>query len=119
MVSTVAGTPPATETAAVPRLGWLTTAPAMVLLGAGWNLALIAGSVLLTAGVVTADRPRREGWGEVSMGLAAAGGGVAAGPLVAEGGYATLAIAGTLTAALLLPAALASRTARSGPPAVR
>jgi hypothetical protein len=83
----------------------------MVLLGAGWNLALISGSVLLTAGVPPRARPRREGWGEVSMGLTAAAAASAAGPVVAGGGYARLAVAGALTAAVLLVAlALQGRT---------
>jgi hypothetical protein len=81
----------------------------MVLLGAGWNLALISGSLLLTTGVPARARPRREGWGEVSMGLAAAAAASAAGPVVAGGGYATLAVAGALTAAALLVAARPQR----------
>lgn len=86
---------------------------AMVLLGAGWNLALVSGSVLLTAGVPPTQRHRREGWGEVGMGVAATGGGVAAGPLVASGGYPALAGAGALLALALLPAALARPRQRS------
>lgn len=85
---------------------------AMILLGAGWNVALIAGSVLLTAAVPAAERPRREGWGEISMGVAAAGGGIAAGPIVAQSGYATLAVAGALTAGLLIAVVLSGPTQR-------
>jgi len=65
----------------------------LLLLGVGWNLALVAGSVLITDGVAAGERPRREGWGEVAMGTAAAGGGATAGPMVATGGYPTLAVA--------------------------
>lgn len=78
---------------------------ALVLLGVGWNLALLSGSALLTAGVPAGERPRREGWGEVGMGVAAAGGGVAAGPVMAGGGYAILAAAGAIIAAVILPIA--------------
>lgn len=82
---------------------------ALVLLGVGWNLALLSGSALVTAGVPAGERPRREGWGEVGMGVAAAGGGVAAGPLLATGGYAALAVAGALAAAVIVPVARWSR----------
>jgi MFS family permease len=78
---------------------------ALVLLGVGWNLALLSGSALLTAGVPAGQRPRREGWGEVGMGVAAAGGGMAAGPVMAGGGYATLAAGGAIIAAAILPIA--------------
>ncbi len=78
---------------------------AMVLLGAGWNLALLSGSTLLTAGVSSAQRPRREGWGEVGMGVAAAGGGAASGPLMVVGGYGLLASGAAVIAALVLPLA--------------
>lgn len=45
---------------------------AMVLLGMAWNLALISGTALLTSGVPADQRPRREGRGEIGMGVAAA-----------------------------------------------
>jgi MFS family permease len=78
---------------------------AMVTLGAGWNLALIAGSALLTVGVPSAQRPRREGWGEVGMGVAAASGAAASGMVMAGGGYPLLAVIGAAVAALVLPLA--------------
>ena len=47
------------------------TSPALLavgtsVLGFGWNLALVSGSTLLTAGVTGPDRASREGWGEVA-----------------------------------------------------
>lgn len=84
----------------------------LVLLGIGWNLALVAGSVLITAGVPVLQRPRREGWGEVSMGAAAASGGVVSGLVVTAGGYPTLAAAAAIVA-LLLPCAWLERGPRS------
>jgi hypothetical protein len=57
-------------------------AVAMVLLGIGWNLSLLSGSTLLTAGIPSTQRPRREGLGEVAMGVAA-GGGAVGGPVMA------------------------------------
>ena len=79
---------------------------AMVLLGAGWNLSLISGSTLLTAGVPAGERPRREGWGEVAMGAAAAGGGAGSGAMMAAGGYQLLAAAAAAVAVLVVPIAL-------------
>lgn len=78
----------------------------LVLLGVGWNLALISGSALLTAGVPAHQRPRREAWGEVSMGVAAAGGGAASGPLVAGASYGALALAAAVIAVVVVPIAL-------------
>ncbi|MDQ3695304.1 MAG: MFS transporter [Chloroflexota bacterium] len=86
---------------------------AMVLLGCGWNLALLSGSTLLTAGVPSAQRPRREGWGEVGMGAAAAGGGAASGPLMAVGGYGLLTSGAAVIAALVLPLAWHAAATRS------
>jgi hypothetical protein len=56
---------------------------------------------MLTASVPREVRLKREGWGEVGMGAAAAAGGLACGPLVALGGYAALAFAGAVAAALI------------------
>jgi MFS family permease len=78
---------------------------AMFGLGIGWNLALVSGSELLTAGIAERQRPRREGVGEVSMAVAAAGGGVGGGVLMAASGYPWLAGAGLLLS-LLIPALL-------------
>jgi MFS family permease len=90
---------------------------ALVLLGVGWNLGLVAGSALLTAGVPAAERPRREGWGEVAMGVAAAGGGAASGAVMSGGGYGLLASAGAAVAALVVAAAWQARISgrRSAP----
>jgi predicted MFS family arabinose efflux permease len=79
---------------------------AMVLLGASWNLSLISGSTLLTAGVPAGERPRREGWGEVAMGVAAAGGGAGSGAMMTAGGYQLLAAAAAAVAVLVVPIAL-------------
>lgn len=89
-------------------------AAALGLLGVGWNLALLSGSALLTAGVPVRERPRREGWGEVSMGVAATGGSVVSGPVVAGGGYATLAVAGAVVATIIIPIAHRRTTAGRG-----
>jgi MFS family permease len=78
---------------------------AMVLLGVGWNLALLSGSALLTADLTPSQRPRREGWGEVGMGVTAGGGVAAAGPVMGMGGYGLVAGIGLAAAVCVLPLA--------------
>lgn len=73
--------------------------------GKSWNLGLVSGSVLLTADVPEQMRPRREGWGEVSMGAAAASGGAASGVVATTSGYHTLAATTAAFAVLLIPLA--------------
>jgi len=73
----------------------------LFLLGAGWNLCLVAGSTMLVAGMPSATRPRREAWGEIGMGAAAATGGGLSGPLAAASGYPALAWLGLAIAAAL------------------
>jgi MFS family permease len=92
---------------------------ALVMLGVGWNLGLVAGSTLLTADIPAAERPRREGWGEVAMGMAASGGGAASGAVVSGGGYALLASGGAAVAALVVAAAWRARSARPAQPLQR
>jgi MFS family permease len=85
----------------------------LIVLGLGWNCGVVGGSALLAASVPAELRPRSEGIGEASMGLAAAAGAPAAGVLVALGGFATLCLAGATLAALVL----AGTRARSPDPA--
>lgn len=70
-------------------------------LGVGWNLGLVSGSVMLTASLPREVRLRREGTGEVGMGVAAATGGIVCGPVAAWGGYGLLAVGGAATAGLI------------------
>jgi MFS family permease len=86
----------------------------LFLLGVGWNLGLIAGSALLASAGPVAQRPRLEGAGELSMGLAAGTATALAGPVVGIAGYAVLAVAGAAAAAALGPFLLA--VARRGLP---
>lgn len=81
--------------------GSLDMAIAMLLLGGGWNLALLAGSALVTDGIPEVWRPRREGFGDASMGIAAAVGGISSGMLMQTGGYAALAVSGAVMASLV------------------
>ena len=83
----------------------------LLALGVGWNLGVVGGSALLATSVPTRLRPRVEGIGEVSMGLAAGAGAPIAGLIVAVGGFATLSLAGTLVAVTsVLALAYARRT---------
>jgi MFS family permease len=61
-------------------------AVALLLLGAGWNAGLMGGSALLRASAAEPSvRTRAEGVGELGMGVAAAAGAAASGPLLAGG----------------------------------
>jgi MFS family permease len=73
----------------------------LLLLGVGWNAALIAGSALLASAVPVSQRPRVEGVGELGMGVAAATATGLAGPVVGIAGYAALALAGAAAGAAL------------------
>jgi MFS family permease len=86
----------------------------LALLGVGWNACLVAGSTLLASAVEPQQRPRVEGAGELSMGVAAATATAIAGPVVGFAGYATLALAGAVAAAALGPLLIAA--ARRGAP---
>ena len=92
-----------------------TFALGLALLGVGWNASLIAGSALLASAVSVAQRPRVEGAGELSMGVAAASATAIAGPVVGVAGYAALAAAGAVAAFTLAPFLVA--VARRGLPA--
>ncbi|MFB9513377.1 MFS transporter [Streptomyces purpureus] len=87
------------------------TAAGLFLLGLGWSAGLVGGSALLTDSVPQAARAAVQGLSDLTMNTAAGVGGVAAGLIVAHGGYGWLNAVG---AALLLPlAALAVRRATS------
>lgn len=75
---------------------------AMMLLGVGWNLALLSGSQLLVHGVHGETRPRRQAHGEVAMGLAAFVGAVSSGLLMNVGGYAMLSIIAACVSSALI-----------------
>lgn len=87
----------------------------LLLLGVGWNACLISGSTLLVSAVATGQRPRVEGVGELSMGIAAATGGALSGPAVAVASYPALSVAAAALAATIAPVLLVS--ARRGSPA--
>lgn len=83
----------------------------LVLLGLGWNVAVVSGSAVLGLGLSVEEAARREGWGEIGMGAAAASGGALSGPVMAAGGYASLAGVAVVVVALLVPVAFKVRVA--------
>ena len=91
--------------------GALQMTAVLLVLGAGWNLGVVGGSALLAASVPAPLRPRVEGVGEVSMGLAAGAGAPIAGVVVAFGSFAALWLAGSVVAVTaVLALALVRRT---------
>jgi len=62
----------------------------MLLIGLGWNLGFVAGSALLTDSVGLMDRPRMQGLADTCMGVTAALGSLASGPIMAGHGFSAL-----------------------------
>ncbi len=73
---------------------------ALLLLGVGWSACLVAGSTLLSESVPGDVRVAVQGLSDLVMGVAAAGAGALAGPVLAVRGYPTLALGSLL---LLVP----------------
>lgn len=88
----------------------------LLLVGVGWNVALMAGSVLLTTGLSRQARPRREGLGEVGAGAgaAAAVGGAGSGVLSAASGYSAVALGAAALSVPLLFVVSERRRAAAG-----
>lgn len=87
-------------------------AVALVLLGLGWNLGLVAGTALLTDAVPLERRARTQGTVDLGVALAGATGGIGSGLVVAASGFAALGFAGGLIGFALVPFLLVSRAAR-------
>jgi len=62
----------------------------MFLIGLGWNLGFVAGSALLTDSVNFVERPRVQGLADMCMGVSAAVGSLASGPILESHGYPML-----------------------------
>jgi MFS family permease len=89
---------------------------ALFLLGLGWSCTLIAGSTLLVEDVDPGDRPAVQGASDLTMNVAGAVGGAAAGVIVATSSYAVLCgVALVPVAALLVLGLVLGRHARSQP----
>jgi predicted MFS family arabinose efflux permease len=86
---------------------------ALVLLGLGWNLGLIAGTALIIDGTTDADRGRTQGTVDVLLAIAGTGGSASSGLVVAASGYGTLSLLGGLLALLLIPGVLVAARMRA------
>ena len=96
--------------AAAPAHSVTLLAIALVLLGLGWNLGLLAGTTLVAGAVPLAGRARVQGRLDVAVALAGATGGLSSGFVVAGSSYAALSAAGGLLAVAVLAVALRPRT---------
>nr|WP_237330022.1 MFS transporter [Streptomyces sp. BA2] len=85
---------------------------ALVLLGIGWNMALVSGTAMVTEAAPAEARASTQGLVDVGMSLAGATGGMVSGLVVAGGGYRLLAVCGGVLALAVIP--LAARAARPG-----
>lgn len=91
-------------------------AVALILLGLGWNLGLVAGTALVTDAVPLVSRARTQGRVDLAVALAGATGGIGSGFVVAQADFVGLSLAGGVLALCLLPLLLASGDdARDGP----
>ncbi|MCZ2829160.1 MFS transporter [Modestobacter sp. VKM Ac-2986] len=100
--------------AAAPADSVALLAVALVLLGLGWNLGLLAGTALLTDAVPLERRARTQGNVDVGVALAGAVGGLGSGLVVAATSFAALGLAGGLVALALVPGLLVSRPGSGG-----
>ncbi|UYM04543.1 MFS transporter [Solicola gregarius] len=88
--------------------GWsLGLTAGLFLLGLGWSFALVAGSAVVTSAVPLADRPAVQGFSDMTMGIAAGGGGALAGVVVGVWGFATLNAGAAVIVCIVVAAALA------------
>lgn len=88
---------------------------ALVLLGLGWNLGLVAGSALVTDAVPLDARASTQGKVDLGVSLSGASGAISSGFVVAAASYAALSIAGGVLALALLPFLFMSRLRAATP----
>ncbi|GAA1153316.1 MFS transporter [Nesterenkonia sandarakina] len=92
---------------------------ALILLGVGWNVGLMAGTALVVDATVPENRARTQGGVDVLIALAGAGGGAMSGMVVSATSFEHLSLGGGLLALLLIPVLFWARRspARSAEPA--
>lgn len=73
---------------------------ALVLLGLGWNLGLIAGTTMVAQSTPPDVRARIQGRLDMVIAISGAGAAFGSGPIVADVGYAVLSAAGAVVAVL-------------------
>ncbi|MER5257401.1 MFS transporter [Streptomyces sp. NPDC002855] len=89
---------------------------ALVLLGIGWNMALVSGTAMVTEAAPAEARASTQGLVDAGMSLAGATGGMVSGLVVAGGGYPLLAACGGVLALAVIPlTALAARPRHTAP----
>jgi MFS family permease len=77
---------------------------ALLVLGVGWNFAVVGGSMMITRAAPEAGGAALEGLGEAAMGVAAGVGGPIAGAFAAVAGYQRLSAAIAVVALVVLAA---------------
>jgi MFS family permease len=85
---------------------------ALVLLGVGWNLALLGGTALITDAAPAENRAAVQGLADVGMSVAGATGGMVSGLVVGSSGYPVLATTAGALALAVIPAVALSSTRR-------
>ena len=99
--------------AAVDQDGMRSLAFVLVILGLGWNFAVVGASTLIARSVPPALRVHVEGIGEAAMGLAAAIAAPVAGLIIAFGGFTSLSLVGAVMAACALAGGASIRSFRA------
>lgn len=87
---------------------------ALILLGVGWNVGLIAGTALVVDATVPENRPRTQGGIDVLIALAGAGGGAMSGMVMSATSFEALSLGGGLLALLLIPVLFWARRGHAG-----
>jgi MFS family permease len=102
--------------AAAPPSSLPVIALALILLGFGWNLAVVGGTAHITDAAPIAKRARIQGASDVGLAIAGSVGGLSSGLIVQAESYAVLGQVSSLAAALALPILLAAalRTRAAG-----
>ena len=81
-------------------------AVSLLLLGLGWNLCFVGGSVLLTDQLAHAEQSRMQGFNDLLVGLASAAGSLGSGFVFAAVGYQTMGFIGAVLALIPFAGAL-------------
>lgn len=84
---------------------------ALFLLGYGWNLGFVAGSTLLTTGLILEERTRLQGVTEALIWSSAAAASLGSGVVVAAASYAALGLMGAALVIIPIMLVLARRSA--------
>lgn len=77
---------------------------ALVLLGVGWNLGLVAGTAMVVDATVPDNRPQTQGAVDVGIALSGAVAGLASGAVMTATSYQILGVVGGALSLLLIPA---------------